>query len=298
MGLSVGVANPGTLNQSAPVQQNHISGVISATPGSNGFAGLTQPSSGPVLQNAAAAPAAAAAGGASSSGTPMSEADINTILSTIGNAVATNNQAAAIQAGINAGDDAQSNLDYDGQVQSNQADHGTAIQNAEQAAASGGQGLRAILASMGALGGTGQILANRAVGDSANDDIGGADTTYQDNANTIDEARKQYQTAASDRDATLQTNLGIDNEDAQHTAYQTILNAANNQGDKATYAKYLPLLAQSTAPTQAIVPQTVLHDPAAVNTYAPTSGLTVGTTAANASSTTPVNSALYVKKNS
>lgn len=78
--------------------------------------------------------------------------------------------------------------DYTGQTVNNNQNLLKNRQNALQAAAQGARGLRSTLASIGALGGTGQVLANRAVTNSANQDIGEASETAAGNARTLDTA--------------------------------------------------------------------------------------------------------------
>lgn len=228
--------------------------------------------------------------------TPVSQATINAIMQSIANHVAQNQTDFNTAKSANAVDDATNQNTYNNQVQTNTGSRATAIQNAETAAAQGNQGLKAVLASLGALNGTGEILAGRAVANSANSDIGGADQTYQTNANSIAEAKGAYDNSKADRDNALNSALTSDNQNAQSTGIQDILNDAKSQGDVATYNKFLPQLVQATAPSAPLAATHTVYNPASVNTFAPTSGLRV-TASAPASSTTPVNSALYVKKN-
>lgn len=295
MSLSVApVNNPSLVN--APVQQSNINGVISATPGSNGFLTLDSPSA---STPAATTPVTSVGGGSGTPAkTPVSQDTINTIMASIAQQVAQNQEKFQGATNQNAGADAQDLSKYNTNTQNNNESHSSAIQNAETAAAQGGQGLRSVMASMGALGGTGQVLANRAVANSANNDIGGADKTYQTNATALDQAQHDYLTAAKDRDITLQNNLSNGDAASRGSGIQSILNAANSLGDTATYNRFLPQLVPAQAAPQAIAPVPIASNPAAVNTYAPTSGLTVNSQPATAASTTPVNSALYLKKNS
>jgi len=303
-----------TLNQSAPVLQNHITGVIQATPGSNGFATLEQPTPAAIPVTSVASGDSGGYGGSSSTNTssapsappitPVSQATIDAIMHSIANSVAQNQQDFERASASNANDDAQAGIDHGNQVHTNTESRATAVQNAEQAAASGNQGLRAVLASLGALNGTGQQLAGRAVADSANNDIGGADQTFQNNATAIENANNTYTNAAHDRDATLAAHLRVDNQGANATGIQSILNDANSQNDTATYNRFLPQLVQATAPSAPIAATHSTFNPATVNSFAPTSKLNVtnapvtNSAAASSSSTTPVNSALYVKKTS
>lgn len=229
--------------------------------------------------------------------TPVSQATIDAIMASIANHVTQNQNDFNTAQAANAADDITNENTYNNQVQTNTGDRATAVQNAEQAAATGNQGLRAVLANLGALSGTGEILAGRAVANSANSDIGGADKTYQTNANAISGAKASYDNAKADRDNALHHALDTDNQTARATGIQDILNDAKTQGDIPTYNKFLPQLVQATAPSTAIAATHSTYNPAAVTSFAPTSGLRV-TAAAPAAATTPVNSALYVKKQS
>lgn len=236
-------------------------------------------------------------------GTPVGQSTIDAIMQSIANQVTQNQGAYNTAASYNANEDAQDKIDNTNQVQGNTESRATAVQNAEQAAASGNQGLKAVLASLGALNGTGQVLAGRAVADSANNDIGGADQTFQNNATAIQNAQTAYTNSAAERDAALKTALSTDNQNANSTGIQDILNDASNSGDTATYNRFLPQLVAASTPVQALTGTTTTYNPAGVNSFAPTSGLTVTTqpstnSAAAKSATTPVNSALFVKKTS
>ncbi len=99
------------------------------------------------------------------------------------------------------------------QIQNEQANT-DARQAAMVQAAAGGRGLRSVLASMGALGGTGLDLANQAVSREANIDIGNADKNFQTNAGNItdswaraeDEDRRRRAEATTIRDNSLTNN--------------------------------------------------------------------------------------------
>ena len=235
----------------------------------------------------------------------LSPAMIQAALTAIANTVATNQNAYNSSAATNAANDQQQQLDEQTQEQNNTSSRSTAIQNAEQAAAQGNQGLKAVLASLGALGGTGQLLAGRAVADSANGDIGTANNTYTTNNQAIQKAIADYQTQVNARNAALTDSLNTDNRAAQTSGYQNIINEAENIGDTATVSKYLPQLVGATAPATAITPQAVLYNGANVGAYSPTNSVNVTAAPSQAaptsnvltqSQTTPVNSALYVNK--
>ena len=299
MPLSVApVSNPSFGGVQAPNNPQHITGVISATPGSNGFAGLSQPSAIPVqpVQTGVGG----SGSGSGSTSTPLSQAIISAMQASIQDAINKNQAAYDAAKTQNAGADANAEGAFNNQVQSNTGSRATAIQNADQAAAQGNQGLRAVLASLGALNGTGQVLAGRAVANSANNDIGSADTTYTTNNEAIQQAHKDTLNQEAARNAALDTALNTNNNSARASGIQNILTAAHDQGDMATYNRFLPQLVQADAvPNQAIQPTPIVYANAPTSTYAPNSSQTVTagpSQGAAAASTTPVNSALYTKK--
>jgi hypothetical protein len=77
-------------------------------------------------------------------------------------------------------------------------------QNALLAASQGRRGLRGVLASMGALGGDGSVIADRMVQKGANADIGQAADTFGANTVTLDKALRDYNDANDKRRAELE----------------------------------------------------------------------------------------------
>lgn len=65
-------------------------------------------------------------------------------------------------------------------------------QNALLAAAQGRRGLRGTLSALGALSGDGSFLADQAVTTAANQDLGGAQDTYQTNSTNLEDAWERY----------------------------------------------------------------------------------------------------------
>ena len=105
---------------------------------------------------------------------------------------------------------------YDAEAQRNKADYDESSvtnntnlqknkQNALVAAAQGRRGLRSTLAAMGALGGDGTVLADRAVTDSANDDIGEAADTFSTNQVGLDKAIRNFEDEDKQRRAEAET---------------------------------------------------------------------------------------------
>lgn len=306
MALSVQPVQQASLNQSLPVNQPHISGVISATPGSNGFATLAQP----------AAPAATptvtpgATGGGTAAAAPapatLSPAEINAALAQLVAQQQTEQNQFNAATATNAASDTNQVNAYNTDVQNNTGARANAVQNAEQAAATGNQGLKAVLASLGALGGTGQILAGRAVADSANNNIGSANQTYTTNAQNIAQANDNYLSAKATRNQTLQSALDTDKQSTANSIYQNLVSKAQNIGDVATANTYLNKLTGSEAPITPIDAPQAIYNGANTAAYAPSSSVTVkaaptqaGTGASQTAAqnaVTPVNSALYVNK--
>lgn len=250
--------------------------------------------------------APAATGSTTPATTTLSPAIIAAALASLVNNQATEQNQYNAAGASNAASDTQQAANEQLQVQNNTGSRANAIQNADQAAASGNQGLKAVLASLGALGGTGQVLAGRAVADSANSDIGNADNTYTTNNQNIAAADAAYQTAKGARDQALQQALTTDQQNTANSTYQNIINQAENIGDTATVNKYLPDLTGSTAPITPINANPVLYNGANIAAYAPGSSQTVtsaatvpgsaANTAAAENAVTPVNSALYTSK--
>jgi len=185
---------------------------------------------------------------------------------------------------------------YRDQVRSNDQSHEQSIHNVMTAAALGSQGLRSVLASLGALGGTGSVLANRAVANTANNDIGSADNTYQTNANQVESAWTTAQNAKKARDLALDSAYNSNVQDAKNKAVQSKMDIYKSAGATDLYRSLLPNLVATTAPTTPIAANPVVYNPANVSTFAPASKLNVST---SGGSTTPTNSALFtVKKKS
>lgn len=247
-------------------------------------------------------------GGSSSSsaGATLSPAEINAVLAQLAAQQQTEQNQFNAATATNAASDAQQAANEQSDVQNNTGARANAVQNAEQAAASGNQGLKAVLASLGALGGTGQILAGRAVADSANNNIGSADSTYQTNAEKIAQANDAYLSAKSLRDQALSTALATDKQGTANSLYQDLVNKAQNIGDVKTANTYLGKIIGTEAPVTPIsAPQAIYNGadtaayapPSSVNvTSAPTQAGTGASQTAAQNAVTPVNSALYVNK--
>ena len=96
---------------------------------------------------------------------------------------------------------------YQGQVTQNEQNLTGNRQAALLQASQGGQGLRAVLAAMNALGGTGSILADRAISQAANKDLGQAQNNFETNAATLQGAWAD--TEAQDKQRRAQANSAL-----------------------------------------------------------------------------------------
>jgi hypothetical protein len=78
---------------------------------------------------------------------------------------------------------------YKGDVETNEITRDENTQASLLGAARGSRGLYATLASIGALGGTGRTLANRAIATEANADLGAGEKSFETNASNLFDAR-------------------------------------------------------------------------------------------------------------
>lgn len=99
----------------------------------------------------------------------------------------------------------QTETDYNENTTTNNLNLQKNKQNALVAAAQGRRGLRGTLSSLGALSGTGEVLADRAVQKGANDDLAGAADTFAGNAQTLDKAKSNFDSEDEDRRKELET---------------------------------------------------------------------------------------------
>lgn len=91
-------------------------------------------------------------------------------------------------------EDQRAQQSYDTQMQSATDARSKGTQGALVSAAQGARGLRGVLGSLGALSGTGVDLANRAVAQAANTDLGNVNENYTTNATNLNTAFSQTKT--------------------------------------------------------------------------------------------------------
>ena len=170
-------------------------------------------------------------------------------------------------------------------------------QNSLLAASQGRRGLRATLASLGALGGTGSELADKAVTTEANADIGEATNTFATNAQGLDKAIKKFRDEDEDRKKELVTSR--DNQktalkgtlaEKEQTYYQKMAELFNDEGNTASATDYLnragnlnPVIAESTkVASTPFTQRSAAFTPSSLEEYLAGAGdMTVSTKAGN-----------------
>ena len=173
------------------------------------------------------------------------------------------------------------------------------------AAANGGRGLYSTLASIGALGGTGRLLANRAVANEANLDIGAANKTFDTNAtqlyDTYGALKKQEEQRRKDAELTLAKTEQQSRYDTTNTRQQLLKDMADlwgkagNFGEANRYtgeaAKQTADLVANTRPNVGTYARTPLQysAPELKNYLAGANDMTVNT----AGSQLPINGAIF-----
>jgi hypothetical protein len=130
---------------------------------------------------------------------------------------------------------------FDERMAKNEGTRGAQTQAGLLAAANGSRGLYSTLASIGALGGTGRLLANRAVSNEANLDIGEANKTFDTNAENLNlsyaDIKKQEEkreAAALETQANAKKSLTHDRISEEKTLREKMADLwsrAGNQGE-------------------------------------------------------------------
>lgn len=170
---------------------------------------------------------------------------------------------------------------HDDQTVKNERNRSNNIQQALNSAAIGGRGLNSVLASMGALNGTGELLARRAVASGANADIGGANKTFDDNATTLSTAwnsslladknrKEQAKAAKSTEEAALKSSIAAQKQ----SLFQKMADLYAAIGNNTEAAKYLGMAGDlavdalgSPAKTATYVPSTSVYSPTTLTNY-------------------------------
>lgn len=206
-------------------------------------------------------------------------------------------------------DEATTNkTNYDTQVGSNEQTRENTIQAALLAAAQGGRGLRATLGSIGALNGTGLLLANRAVAAGANTDIGDGNKVFDKNATQLYTAYAQTQQDEKNRRAEAEA-AKVNEEKATRAAvakekqglYEKMAGFWTDAGNNGEANRYLGMVGNmspeiagySGTAVAPYTPRSVLFNPGELGSYlAGAKDMTVKT-GGTAADKAPINSPLY-----
>lgn len=196
----------------------------------------------------------------------------------------------------------------DEQVVGNEKALSTGNQAAMLAAAQGGRGLRATLAAMGALGGTGAVLADRAIMDSANKDLGGARENFDVNAKTLQTAWGDFEDSDKKRRIEAET-VRTSNKKAvesdvltqRQKLLQDMAGLWEQAGNTGEYNRLMgdatgltPQIAAKSAPRMAYTPTEASYSPGKLDSYlAGAQNMQVGRKAGGVGASTALNNPLY-----
>lgn len=196
---------------------------------------------------------------------------------------------------------------YDTQVQQNEENKSRNLQASLLGAAQGGRGLRAVLASLNALGGTGELLANRAVASEANRDIGEGNRTFDNNATTLVNAYSATQQDERNRRAEAEAARANEERAARaevakqkQSLYEKMAGLWGQAGNNAKASRYLglvgelaPRVAEGSATSVApYTPRSATFSPGQLSSYlGGANDMTVKT--GSATSPSILNSPLY-----
>jgi hypothetical protein len=200
--------------------------------------------------------------------------------------------------------DAENLTKYNNDVQKNEITRDENTQAGLLAAARGSRGLYATLASLGALGGTGSMLANRAIATEANGDLGAGQKSFDTNVSSlfdarsvIDQQEKQRRLDAKKTWQDTRNNAEYDNIAQNQKLSQemaTQWSDAGNEGEAANWVNkasgYTPQLASKTkkAPTE-YAKKSLEYTAPALSKYL--GGM--NSTAVNVAGGNPINGAIY-----
>ena len=181
-------------------------------------------------------------------------------------------------------EDTQAKQSYTDQTSTNENNLSRGNQAALLAGAQGSSALKAILASYGALGrnATGNLLANRAVANSVNTDIGGARDTFDTNASTLAtnwaNTEQQQRNRRNEANATLEGNIASANKEAEtnrQSIYGKLASLFMDTGDTSSANDYYSRAAGQTEKINKFgyvkpaefTPKSAVYNPADVKSY-------------------------------
>lgn len=168
----------------------------------------------------------------------------------------------------------------------------TALVNAAQ----GRQGLNGTLAALGALNGSGVVLANRAVQKGANEDLAGASDNYATNADALDTADAAFKTQDEARRKQAENDATTAKTKVQNTGltsqlgyYQNLSNDYAAEGDSGNATKYsslasslFPEIARTSVPDATPTYAAAAYTAPALSSYLAGTNTQVQTTPATA----------------
>lgn len=201
-------------------------------------------------------------------------------------------------------EDAANLQKYQGDVEKNEITRDGNTQASLLGAARGSRGLYATLASLGALGGTGRTLANRAISTEANADLGAGEKSFETNVDTLFDARSEVEKKEKQRRLDADKIKADTKQSAEYDYFKGnqdlakemagLWSSAGNTGEAANWlgksSSYTPQMASKTKVNPAKYAKDALaYSPGAMNEYL--GGL--NSTAVNVAGGSPVNGAVY-----
>lgn len=192
---------------------------------------------------------------------------------------------------------------YTTQVTSNENTRQNNVQSSLLSGAQGSKGLRATLSALGAYGGTGKVLANRAVASETNKDIGAGDKVFEANATQLntakaktdqdEENRKNEARAAKSSQEAAAKREAAKNKQSLYKDMAGLFGDAGNTGEANRYTGMVGDLAKDVVggpiTAAAYTPRNVTFEAGDIKSYlAGANDMTVSTTPSG----TPLNSPL------
>lgn len=201
-------------------------------------------------------------------------------------------------------EDAENLAKYKGDVEKNEITRDTNTQASLLSAARGSRGLYATLASLGALGGTGRLLANRAISTEANADLGAGEKSFETNVENLFDARSAIEKQEKQRRLDAEKTWKDTRQNVDYEYYKSnqdlakemagLWTDAGNNGEAANWLKrssgYTPEIAKRTKVNVGQYAKTPLaYKAPELNKYL--GGM--NSTAVNVAGGNPINGAIY-----
>lgn len=140
---------------------------------------------------------------------------------------------------------------FNDQTSANENNRTSTVQQALLSAAQGGRGLMASLAALGALGGDGSRLANRAISQEANRDIGDGNRVFDANATQLNNAwadtqadQKRRRQEAADAKVNEERAATTKIAEQKQSLFERMANLFTTAGDNGSAARYLGMVGE------------------------------------------------------